>query len=228
MAKIYPLLLISILALSASFADAQITINLANDTHPMNTVCEKLKVLTFSFEGGEFQGTQYENLTEFPPEVLSLINADLQKKPDAVKAISLLNGVTFSGEILYNKSLCFNGSFMFNNSELKFFKLRSDPLAGTNDNHIFAHVELIGFENLITDIRAMNASGSGNPLQAAMLFLKGVGNFIGGLLTGDISIKPFGGILKIINGAGLVLNMPDLNNITNTMSNLSATHMPNQ
>ena len=99
---------------------------------PMQSMCEQFKLITFTFDNPVFQGSEYEGLTEFPQEMLDYINEEIRGEEVAVETINELSGITFSMEILYNETACLTASFMFNNdSELEFFRLEPDELAGT-------------------------------------------------------------------------------------------------
>lgn len=178
--------------------------------HPILSICEKFQEARFTFQGAQFQGTQYENLTEVPPEMIDYINEQIQAKPEAVTILSALSGVTFSGEILYNKSVCFNGSVLFNNSQLQFLKLYGDPLKGINDQHIYLHVEMIRLEQIISELRTLAEGDQVDPLRMVGIFFKVGWTLIQMFFSGDLSIQPIGGIFKIIESAKIVVNLPDL------------------
>ncbi|VVB75311.1 Uncharacterised protein [Candidatus Tiddalikarchaeum anstoanum] len=212
------LILISLLTVSAIFAPqaVQISIN-ENDTHPILTICEKLHDITFTFQGDRFRGTQYQNMTEFPPEVLDYINEQIRSKPEAVNVTKALSEVVFSAEILYNNSVCFNGSLMFNNSELKFFKLQGDPLKGSSDQHIALHVELVRLEEIVSELRTVTNGNNINILDFIGSIVKVGWTLIKMFFTGDLTIQPFTGIVKIFEGSQIILNMPDLSGMGQAM-----------
>lgn len=200
------ILILALLTLLISSSLAR-TVQISMGEYPMRDICEQLQQISFTFEGDTFEGTEYENLTEFPPEMIDFINEKIQGEEQAVEALSTVDGMTFSVEILYNESECFSGSFMFNDSELQFLKLEPDELAGTDSEHIYAHVELITIEELIMEWQALEA-GELNPIQVIGLFMRTIWTITTTIIGGDIYIEPMSALLRIGQGINIVVNLP--------------------
>ena len=133
------------------------------------------------------------NLTEFPDEILEIVNQQISQDVSLSDSLSEIDNIEFRAEIYYNSSLCFSGSFMFNDSKLEFFKLFSESEEG---EVISFKLELYTMDSIISDWVGMNDQEL-EPLEYVKLILSSIAKMIGGILNGDIIIKPFFGIFKV-------------------------------
>ncbi len=201
------LVLSLLLILSPVFASQAVTLNIGD--YPMRSLCEQLQGFSFDFEGEIFEGTGYEDLNEFPPELIDYINARFTTSETTTEALDRIGGITFSAEINYNGSSCFAGSFMFNNSQLQYFKLEPDELAGQDTDHLLFHIELINIENIIMEWMSIQAGESIDFIQIIFLFFRTVWTILTSVIGNDIFIRPITGLMNLIDGITVFIQLPD-------------------
>lgn len=200
-------LLLIMLSLSTAFAPGMNIWTAGDNVSPMKLMCEELQNVTFNFDKPEFQGTKYENMTEFPPELLDYLNEQIKSDDTATKAMSKISNTTFSMEILYNNTNCLSASFKINkDSELEFFKLESDELAGTSDEHVLFHFELYSLEEVMIGLAEIQTGKDFNPLNIIGLFFKSVWTILTSIIGKDIYVQPVTGFRKAFEALNVVLS----------------------
>ncbi|MBN1923617.1 MAG: hypothetical protein JW791_02545 [Nanoarchaeota archaeon] len=202
------LLILAVIFVSFPIVFSQ-SIDIGGSDYPMKVVCEQLKQVSLTFDNELFQGTDYEDLKEFPPEIIDYINKEMEVSEELNQALTAINGISFSTEILYNTSLCFGGSFMFNNSKLVFFKLEPDTMAGEDEDHILFHIELKNIEAVVKEFKNIEMREGSNPLANIGVMIKAFFTLISSLIKGDISITPLSGIFKVVDGIRVFMELPD-------------------
>jgi len=173
-------------------------------------LCDNLQQITLNLD-------DKGNLTEFPDEILDVVNQQISNDAPLSASINEINNVEFRAEIYYNESLCFSGSFMFNDSKLEFFRLFSES---EGEEVVSFKLQLYTMDSIISDWVGMN-SQEVEPLEYAKLMIGSIFKMIGGILNGDITISPLTGIFKVFK-AIFVFARLNFSNISQNISNLVA------
>jgi hypothetical protein len=169
-------------------------------------LCSNLSAINLDFNDSNMN-ISYQNLTEFPKEVLDILNSKIHNNSDLTTLLKGLGEVTFSAEINYNTTSCFSGSIAFKNSSIVSLKLEPDELKGTNNSHIYFHAELVNLESIINDIIAFSKKTNPGFFETISVGAKTFGAVIFGFFRNDLSVKPITGLFKVID---LLKVLPEL------------------
>lgn len=196
MKKILFILFVLIMVLPVSFSQ-NITQN-----GPFKEMCEQFKLLNNT------------NISIMPTEAIDELNQAILKA-NLSSFLNAVNNTVFSAEMRYNKSLCFAGSFKFLDGEIEYLKFIPDPFAGQNESHITFMIELSNFDDVATTLMELNFDNfSGNTIK---VILTTIGKLIKSFFSGDISIKPISGLVKVFKALFIFtkLNFEKISSVIN-------------
>jgi len=161
---------------------------------PFLLMCQNLQNMSFSF--GNINGTNYDNVTEVPQQVLDYVNLRIPDNEDVQAKLEHINNTIFNIEILYNGTVCFNGSVGFNSEGFEFLKLER---AEANKSDIFVHADLYPVEELIMEWRNVNNNAESNPMSIVGLFFRTSLGFVSYVFSDDLKVEPILGIPKVFD-----------------------------
>ncbi len=169
-------------------------------------LCSNLSAINLDFNDSDMN-ISYQNLTEFPKEVLDILNSKIHNNSDLTTLLKGLGEVTFSAEINYNYTSCFSGSIAFKNSSITSLKLEPDELKGINNSHIYFHAELINLESIVNDLIIFSKKTNPEFFETISVGAKAFGAVVFGFFRNDLSVKPITGLFKVID---LLKVLPEL------------------
>jgi hypothetical protein len=165
---------------------------------PLLRFCQKLGSVQLNLQNR--RSLINTTMEEFPDYVLDELNNRMSSQPNLLKSMKPFDGIVFSTQFVYDGEPCYEGSFLMNESELKYFRFSIPEDAGERDDSIFLYLELANFERVITSFSVAAEDGQLNTGEILQTTLGGAYDIIRSFLGGDFKVKPWTGILKVTNG----------------------------
>jgi len=168
------------------------------ETRPLEPLLNNLRQLQSTFEGIELNGTQLES-----------INSKIAESEKIQKAFSKLDGTKLNFLLEYNDESIVEMMILFGENGFDKLLFETDSLAGTNKNNILVKIDLYNMESLIVDVMGMFEKTPGL-IDLVKFYFKSNLIVLKVLVSGDISIKPFTAILKIVPIIFVIISLKEI------------------
>lgn len=193
-------LTIMVLVLNSGFSQS------SGDELSFNRICSELQMMT--------QQIELMNSTEFPNETIQEINQELTESSELTESLSAFNGMVLNLELINNESVCFNGSLLFNNSQVEYIKIIQHESAGESKKNVLIHIETTRIEGIINDFKQIQQSEDTSPFSMIGKFFRITTSLISYVLSDEFSIKPLSSLTIIFDIIKVVMEMMTSSNVT--------------